>query len=88
MSTEKAKLQRVKEWLLARHAEIDDIPADLDLIENRIIDSLSFMDFIFFLEEVAERELQVESGSVESFRTLQAIETHVLAEPQAAGKAG
>ncbi|MDN3261190.1 hypothetical protein QWJ26_15480 [Streptomyces sp. CSDS2] len=38
-----ASVQQVKDWILKRHPQREDIPADLDLIDNRLIDSLSFV---------------------------------------------
>lgn len=74
-------IERVKEWLLARKPELEDLDLDLDLdlIENRVIDSLSFMDFLFFLEELTERDLQAEAGSANTFRTLRTIQERILA---------
>ncbi|MGW1642796.1 4'-phosphopantetheinyl transferase superfamily protein [Streptomyces lavendulae] len=72
-------LQLVKNWLLARHEELDDIAPDLDLIENRLIDSLSFVEFVFLLEQHSGRSIQMETLEVDEIRTLAAIETHFFA---------
>ncbi len=37
------------------------------------------MDFVFFLEELAERELSSEAESVEAFRTLRRLNERVFA---------
>lgn len=76
-------LDRVKKWLLARKPELGDLAPDLDLIESRVIDSLSFLEFVFFLEEVTGREIQVTPDAVNSFRTLHSIEEKVIhAQPR------
>ncbi|TWV32054.1 acyl carrier protein [Streptomyces misionensis] len=67
-------LQQVKDWILKRHPERDDIPNDLDLIENRLIDSLSFVEFVFLLEQHSGRTIEMETLEVDSLRTLDAIE--------------
>ncbi|MGW4890529.1 acyl carrier protein [Streptomyces murinus] len=67
-------LQQVKDWILKRHPERADIPGDLDLIENRIIDSLSFVEFVFLLEQHSGRAIEMETLDVDSIRTLDAIE--------------
>ncbi len=77
-SQTEAPIQAVKQWILANHPKPDDIDPDLDLIEGRLIDSLGFMDFVFFLEELVERDLDVEASSVDSFRTLRKIEETIL----------
>ena len=71
-------LLEVKSWLLRRKPELSDIDEDLDLIENRIIDSLSFLDFVFFLEELTGRELVATAETVGSFRSLRAIEENII----------
>ncbi|GLX49270.1 hypothetical protein Shyhy01_22200 [Streptomyces hygroscopicus subsp. hygroscopicus] len=67
-------LQQVKDWILERHPQRDDIPGDLDLIENRLIDSLSFVEFVFLLEQYSGRAIEMETLEVDSIRTLDAIE--------------
>ncbi|MHA4775949.1 phosphopantetheine-binding protein [Streptomyces sp. MSC1_001] len=69
-------LQTVKSWILERHPERQDIAPDLDLIENRLIDSLSFVEFVFLLEQESGTAIQMETLEVESIRTLVAIERH------------
>ncbi|MFF5787179.1 phosphopantetheine-binding protein [Streptomyces sp. NPDC012693] len=69
-------LQTVKSWILERHPERQDIAPDLDLIENRLIDSLSFVEFVFLLEQESGTAIQMETLEVESIRTLAAIERH------------
>lgn len=82
-----SKIDQVRSWLLAYrpkekqdHPELSDIDLDLDLIENRVIDSLGFMNFVFFLEELTERELLAEAQSAHSFRTLRIIRRDILRE--------
>ncbi|MFD3532458.1 phosphopantetheine-binding protein [Streptomyces sp. NPDC058664] len=74
-------LQTVKNWILDRHPERDDIASDLDLIENRLIDSLSFVEFVFLLEQESGTAIQMETLEVESIRTLAAIEQHFFNTP-------
>ena len=74
------RIEQVKTWLLSKKPELEgaDLDLDLDLIENRVIDSLGFIDFVFFLEELTGRELQANTQSVNSFRTLRAIQGDIL----------
>jgi acyl carrier protein len=71
-------IEQVRGWLLGRRPDLEEIDLDLDLIENRVIDSLGFLDFVFFLEELTGRELQSDLQSVNSFRTLRAIQGNIL----------
>jgi hypothetical protein len=43
------QLDEVKRWFLERRPDLVDLDLDLDLIENRILDSLGFLTFIIFL---------------------------------------
>ncbi|MFF8607870.1 acyl carrier protein [Streptomyces sp. NPDC015346] len=76
-------LQQVKSWILDRHPERDDIAPDLDLIENRLIDSLSFVEFVFLLEQESGQSIQMETLEVDAIRTLAAIDTHFFAKTRA-----
>ncbi len=67
-------LQQVKGWILKRHPEREDIAPDLDLIENRLIDSLSFVEFVFLLEQVSGRPIDMDTLEVDDLRTLGSIE--------------
>ena len=81
MSAGDERLAAVKRWLLARKPALgDDIDLDLDLIENRVVDSLGFIDFVFFLEELTGRELQTDAESVKVFRTLRRLQENILGE--------
>ena len=67
-------LQQVKDWILKRHPEREDLATDVDLIENRLIDSLSFVEFVFLLEQLSGRTIEMETLEVDAIRTLDAIE--------------
>jgi acyl carrier protein len=78
VSAEIGTIEQVKKWLLARKPQIASLELDVDLIENRIIDSLTFTEFVFFLEELTGRDLQASSETVASFRTLRTIDRNIL----------
>ena len=83
-----ASIEQVRGWLLGRRPDLEEIDLDLDLIENRVIDSLGFLDFVFFLEELTGRELQSDLQSVSSFRTLRAIQGNILTTGGEGGQIG
>jgi acyl carrier protein len=58
--------------------DLADIPADLDLIENRLIDSLTFIEFLVFLEELTGQPIDQDNLRAADFRTLAAIEAKFL----------
>lgn len=72
------RVESVKRWLLAKKPEYQDLEPDFDLIESRVLDSLSFLEFVFFLEEITGREIHVTPEVVESFRTLRTIEEKIF----------
>ncbi|AUG80689.1 acyl carrier protein [Kitasatospora sp. MMS16-BH015] len=73
------QLDQVKAWLLKRHPEREDIAPDLDLIENRLIDSLSFVEFVFMLEQVSGTPIDMDALEVDDLRSLSSIEARYLA---------
>ncbi|MER6778153.1 MULTISPECIES: acyl carrier protein [unclassified Streptomyces] len=71
-------IKPVVDWLRERNPTVGEIPEDLDLIENRLIDSLGFMEFILLLEDLIGRELQLDQIDVNHFRTLRSLTDHFL----------
>lgn len=69
-------IKPVVDWLRERNPTVEEIPEDLDLIENRLIDSLGFMEFILLLEDLIGRELQLDQIDVDQFRTLRSLREH------------
>ena len=69
---------KITEWLKVRKPELTEIDREMDLIESRVLDSLIFMEFLFFLESLIGRELHKDAASIEKFRTLKSIEENVL----------
>jgi acyl carrier protein len=63
----------VVDYLLARRPELGVIDPDYDLIDNRVLDSLGFVNFLYVLEEQTGREIALDQVSPEDFRTLRRI---------------
>lgn len=61
------------DFLRSKRPDLERIDPDLDLIENRILDSLGFVNFLYVLEEQTGREISLEQVTPEDFRTLNAI---------------
>ncbi|WP_251095854.1 MULTISPECIES: acyl carrier protein [Streptomyces] len=72
MTTE--PMQAVREFILGRNSEIQQLDGDLDLIDSRAINSLAFVEFIFLLEELTGEPIDPEEVDLDDFRTLDAIE--------------
>ncbi|MFD3562847.1 acyl carrier protein [Streptomyces sp. NPDC058686] len=71
-------IKPVVDWLRERNPTVKEIPEDLDLIENRLIDSLGFIEFVLLLEDLIGRELQLDQIDVDQFRTLRSLTHHFL----------
>lgn len=67
-------IDQVRNWVLAKHPERESIGPDEDLIAARLVDSLSFVEFVFTIEEASGTEIDTENIDLEDFRTLNAIE--------------
>jgi len=72
------QLMKVSEWLRSKKPDSPELELDLDLIQNRVIDSLIYIEFIFFLEELSGYELQSHAEDANRFRTLRSIRDNVL----------
>ncbi|MEU7183792.1 acyl carrier protein [Streptomyces celluloflavus] len=73
-NTTSSNLDQVRNWLLARTTERDSIDPDEDLITARLVDSLSFVEFVLTIEEASGVEIDREAIDLDDFRTLKAIE--------------
>ena len=74
MSSVAGKLDEVRDWILRKHPERGELDPGLDLIENRLIDSLAFLEFVFVIEFASGVSIDVENIDIDDFRTLTAIE--------------
>lgn len=74
MSEEEVK-QRLRAWLVerAREPQVGTIADDYDLILHRAVDSLRFVEFVLFVEELSGRRIEPEAVRLDDFRTLDEI---------------
>jgi acyl carrier protein len=63
----------VVDYLLSKRPDLTEIDLDLDLIENRILDSLGFVNFLYVVEEHTGTEISLEDVTPEDFRTVRSI---------------
>lgn len=68
------RLDQVTDWIRTRHPELTEIAPDCDLIDNRLIDSMAFLEFIVLIERLAGRPIEVETLNLDDFRSLASIE--------------
>ncbi|SOE50000.1 hypothetical protein ANDA3_2485 [plant metagenome] len=66
-------IEQLRHWLESRNKEGVEITDDLDLIEARLVDSLSFVEFIYIISEASGQEVDPENLDLEKLKTLRAI---------------
>jgi acyl carrier protein len=71
-------IERVRTWLMARKPEITKIGLDEDLIDGRVIDSVAFVEFLLFLEDLVGHDIALTEQNAVVFRTLRGINDHIL----------
>ena len=49
---------------------LPNLSVNTDIIENRLVDSLQFVEFVLYIEEVAEVTIDMELADIEDFRSL------------------
>lgn len=70
--------RQVVRFLTDKLKAATSIDPEQDLIDNRMITSMGFMNFILLLEELTETPISMEDMNVEDFRTLRRIRTKFL----------
>lgn len=72
-------MERIAAWIQAKNPGLDrPVTPQEDLIEGRLIDSLDFLEFIYLLEDVSGRTIDLQEVSVDDFRTLERIRERFL----------
>ncbi|MDH6134300.1 acyl carrier protein [Kitasatospora sp. MAA4] len=69
-----AGIDDVRAWILGRHPERTAIAADEDLIESRLVDSLSFVELVYAIESASGVEIDFDTIDIQDFQTLSSIE--------------
>lgn len=66
-------INKIKEYIAVRNVDMGQLENETDIIENRLIDSLQFVEFIMYIEEVGDIEVDMETLNIEDFRSLSSI---------------
>lgn len=64
---------KVHNYIQNKNPDFTDLDMDTDIIENRLVDSLQFLEFIMFIEEVAGSKIELETIDIEDYRSLNRI---------------
>ncbi|MEV7339968.1 acyl carrier protein [Streptomyces sp. NPDC093544] len=75
-------MQRIIDWIREKNPELDqELRPETDLIEARLISSLDFLEFIYLLEQVSGRAVDLDQVTADDFRTLDRIRSGFLTVP-------
>lgn len=69
---------QLKAWIISNNENAEGMDADTDIVENKLVDSLNFINFLVLVEELRGEEIPYDEVEVERFRTLRSIKTHFL----------
>ncbi|MCW5253896.1 MULTISPECIES: acyl carrier protein [unclassified Streptomyces] len=69
-----AGIEDVRAWILGRHPDRTSVSDDENLIENRLVDSLSFVELVYTIEGASGAEIDFDAIDIQDFQTLSAIE--------------
>lgn len=73
-----SRLGVIQDWIQSKNADGVPLDLDTDLIEHRLIDSLDFAEFLFLLEQVSGKSIDLSDLDVQVFRTLRSIQARFL----------
>lgn len=74
------KLDRIREWILARHPQGADVGIDIDLIRSGLVDSVSFVEYVLVIEDVCGQEIEINESILERVRTLRNVAENFLGD--------
>lgn len=72
-------IDKVRQYIADKHNGLRQFGDDDDIIENRLIDSLQFVEFVLYLEELTGTAINMETINIEDFRTISKIESAFFA---------
>ncbi|MFE9611270.1 phosphopantetheine-binding protein [Streptomyces sp. NPDC006012] len=67
-------IDEVRSWILKRHPERQVIDAEENLIQTRLVDSLTFVELVYVIENATGVEIDFDNIDIQDFQTLAAIE--------------
>jgi len=66
-------IELLRNWIAENTAAARIVDDDEDLFESHALDSFSFVQLIYYLEEVFETEIVLDENIADNFRTLSTI---------------
>ncbi len=71
-------IEQLRGWIVSHNQVPAHVDLDTDIIESRLIDSLSFVEFLMLLEELRGAQIPHHQVTLERFKTLRSIQQHYL----------
>jgi acyl carrier protein len=78
MSTADQAIQTLRQWIGQRHPDHADIDEGVDLIQNKLIDSINYVEYILIIEELIGRDIPVTPDLVARTSSLALVREHFL----------
>jgi acyl carrier protein len=72
--TTTTRIGDVSRWILKRHPERSSIDPEENLIQSRLVDSLTFVELVYVIENATGVEIDFDNIDIQDFQTLAAIE--------------
>lgn len=70
-------LQKVQAYIESKNPEAAPITDSTDIFDNGLIDSLQFLDYMLYIEEVANVKINVSTINIDDFRSLSALSRYL-----------
>ncbi|MGC5362321.1 4'-phosphopantetheinyl transferase superfamily protein [Streptomyces sp. DT24] len=67
-------IEKVRDWILGRHADRTELAMDVNIIESRLVDSLSFVELVYTIEDASGTEIDFDAIDIEDFQSLATIQ--------------
>ncbi len=80
MSIATTGIETLREWILEKHPDLAHIDDDTDLFEQKLIDSINFVEYILIIEELIDREIPVTPDLIPRTATLARVRDNFLSQ--------
>lgn len=78
MSTADQAIHTLRQWIGQRHPDHAGIDEGVDLIQNKLIDSINYVEYILIIEELIGRDIPVTPDLVARTSSLALVREHFL----------
>jgi acyl carrier protein len=73
-SIQSVGIDKVRDWILGRHADLTELADDVNIIDTRLVDSLSFVELVYAIEGATGVEIDFDAIDVKDFQSLATIQ--------------